>query len=163
MAKGKQNNNWLFHDWGFLSVADIASAVEMPRRKVALLVEQDVIQPCEPDPGRGRSRLFSIWSALLFRVAFDLELLGVKPAMLKQFVGKIDAEKSRAWELPRFQLYRVGDTVVEQVWPGKRGGEPPGTMIEVDMKRLAPMVLEHIVSRHPGKIDSIHEACAFRT
>ena len=146
----------LFYSWGFLTVAEIARVTEMPR-KVALLVEQGVIQPCDPEPGKGRSRLFSIWHALLFRIAFDMERLGVKPTMVRQFMGVLGADLRAFRRVCELYLFRDGaDLIVRPALVDDF--RLPSAVLMIDVWDVFEDLIEAVEALHPEQSTSIEEA-----
>ena len=79
----------LLYTWAFLTVADIAKILGKRRRKVALFAEQQVLPPSDKKPGRGRTRQYTFWQLVLFRIAFDLEGLGLKPRVQRKIMSDL--------------------------------------------------------------------------
>ena len=77
------------YTWPFLTVRDVTKVLNKPRRKVALLAEQQILLPRDAKPGRGRAREYTFYQLVLFRIAFDLEGLGLKPRVQRAIMSDL--------------------------------------------------------------------------
>ena len=66
-----------------LTAGDVASILEIPRRKVQLYVEDEIVEPLNCSPGTGNKREYGLRELAQFKVAAELQQLGIKPSVLK--------------------------------------------------------------------------------
>lgn len=76
--------------WPFLTARDISKWLGLPQRRVLQLVEQELITPSDPAPGKGNSRKYSLNDLLLFIIFSRLTDFGMAPRFLKTIAGEID-------------------------------------------------------------------------
>jgi DNA-binding transcriptional MerR regulator len=74
--------------WAVFSLGDASDITGMSRRKVLLLIEQEVVSSTLPSGGRGNARRFTLLDIVRIQIALRLENFGMAPRFMRQVVSK---------------------------------------------------------------------------
>ena len=144
----------LIQQWEFLTVTDIAEAVNQPRRKLARFCEQQIVVPSGPSSGKGRPRLFAVWHVTLFKIALKLEAFGIKQSGLRRIMPVLNRLRSLPIGVPRsvnVAVFQDSDTseIVAVPWSEFEEDPENSVIIQIDW-RLAELDAVMDISRIPA-------------
>ena len=74
--------------WAVFSLGDASDITGMSRRKVLLLIEQEVVSSTLPSGGRGNARRFTLLDIVRIQIAVRLENFGMAPRFMRKVVSK---------------------------------------------------------------------------
>jgi hypothetical protein len=75
-------------EWGMVTAKQAAELLKIDYRKLALLVEQGIVQV--ESPGRGRPRMFGLREMVLIKAFSILDDLGLAPRRVRTIARKIE-------------------------------------------------------------------------
>ena len=152
------DSNWqsayrILFNWSFLTAGDVSDWLDLPKRKVLMLVEQGLVQPVDPAPGTGKTRKYSLTELLSFLVFSKLDAFGIAPRYLKSISSDVNhilrARVSVQGERPALLVILKDEGKKLRVLVGDSASNFQDITMIVHLKAIETQVLEIFLKNAP--------------